>query len=261
MNYRITLHRPGLYNQPYANSTMPSPPPFVAPTKEPHTYTGICRCKANKFTIDLPELTGGLKCNCSICSVHDAAWTFVDPSAVRFEREGDFIEYAFNEKKFTYQVCPTSTSTTFALLNMFQYCANCSNLVRAYMKGADMIGINVRVRSASTFLLTCADIAAGASRCGYLELESRPVRPVNRGSSNTMLTTLVNMMVQHCHQHTSQPNLPVLPSREMREIRPRSTTAAATAVHVRSPYAASLCTRSIATNATVRIVGRHVYPK
>jgi hypothetical protein len=84
---------------------MPAPP-FIAPTKEPHTYTGICRCKATKFTIELPELTSAMKCNCSICSVHDVALLFVqDKNAVKFERKGPLIDYAWNTRKYIFHVC------------------------------------------------------------------------------------------------------------------------------------------------------------
>lgn len=78
------------------------PPPFIAPTEEPHTYTGICRCKANKFTVELPKLVDTLQCDCSICSVHDIMWLF--RTTPKFEREGPTIDYEWLEKKYKFCV-------------------------------------------------------------------------------------------------------------------------------------------------------------
>jgi hypothetical protein len=92
---------------------MPAPP-FIAPATEPQTYTGVCRCKANKFTIDMPELTGAFKCNCSICSLHDIFWAFRKPGGVAFEREGEHIVYQWGERKYSFYVSTRSACSSDA---------------------------------------------------------------------------------------------------------------------------------------------------
>lgn len=77
---------------------MPAPP-FLAPSTKPQTYIGICRCKANKFTVTLPSLTEGFKCNCSICSMADHLVATPDKGALKVEREGPLITYQFNTGK------------------------------------------------------------------------------------------------------------------------------------------------------------------
>ncbi|KAH7316998.1 glutathione-dependent formaldehyde-activating enzyme [Stachybotrys elegans] len=83
-------------------------------------YRGNCHCKAFVYEAELPEITSGYACNCSICSKKAYLWAFPDEQ-FRFTivkgDENTLRKYSFGPGKLTHSFCPTCATPVLGELN------------------------------------------------------------------------------------------------------------------------------------------------
>jgi len=81
---------------------------------ETKSYSGSCHCGAVAFDVDL-DLSGALKCNCSICNKLGAVWAFAPRSRLTL-RSGETAlgDYQFGKKSLHHRHCTTCGIETFA---------------------------------------------------------------------------------------------------------------------------------------------------
>ena len=81
---------------------------------ESKTYSGACHCGAVAFSVDL-DLSGALKCNCSICSKLGAVWAFAPKSKFRLKTaEARLGDYQFGKKHLHHRFCPSCGIESYA---------------------------------------------------------------------------------------------------------------------------------------------------
>lgn len=71
-------------------------------------YQGSCHCGAIQFAFDGEEITGGLRCNCSLCSRKGAMMTpyVVAPEQMKIDAEPGMLGlYQFGEKTAKHYFC------------------------------------------------------------------------------------------------------------------------------------------------------------
>lgn len=77
------------------------------------TYTGGCHCKAVRYEVDM-EITGGMECNCSICSKRGWLLAFVPTTAFRLISGEDMLtDYQFNKKMIHHLFCKVCGTASF----------------------------------------------------------------------------------------------------------------------------------------------------
>lgn len=74
-----------------------------------HTYRGNCHCGAFVYEVQLPEIKGVARCNCSICYKKGYLFVWVpaenkDTFKVIKGGEGVLTGYGFNDKKIVHNV-------------------------------------------------------------------------------------------------------------------------------------------------------------
>ncbi len=78
------------------------------------TYTGGCHCGSVRFEVDIEELTGGMTCNCSMCSKWGSILTFVPASHFRLiQGEDNLTDYQFNKNVIHHLFCKTCGIKSF----------------------------------------------------------------------------------------------------------------------------------------------------
>ena len=81
---------------------------------DPKTYSGSCHCGAVAFDVDL-DVSGALKCNCSICSKLGAVWAFAPRASFKLKAgEGALGDYQFGKKNLHHRHCTACGVETFA---------------------------------------------------------------------------------------------------------------------------------------------------
>lgn len=77
-------------------------------------YVGSCHCGAVAFDVDL-DVSGALKCNCSICSRLGAVWAFAPRANFKLksgaDKQGD---YQFGKKSLHHRFCTQCGIETYA---------------------------------------------------------------------------------------------------------------------------------------------------
>jgi len=72
---------------------------------ETMSYSGSCHCGAVAFDVDL-DVSGALKCNCSICTRLGAVWAFAPKASFKLKsgapEQGD---YQFGKKSLHHRFC------------------------------------------------------------------------------------------------------------------------------------------------------------
>ena len=72
---------------------------------ETMSYSGSCQCGAVAFDVDL-DVSGALKCNCSICTRLGAVWAFAPKASFKLKsgaaEQGD---YQFGKKSLHHRFC------------------------------------------------------------------------------------------------------------------------------------------------------------
>lgn len=53
---------------------------------EPVSYQGNCHCGKNRFEVNLPEISGAISCNCSLCLKAGYLWAFPEPGNIKYTR-------------------------------------------------------------------------------------------------------------------------------------------------------------------------------
>lgn len=70
-------------------------------------HQGACHCKAVQFEIE-SDITQGMTCNCSYCSVRGMVLAFGPRSALTITKgEDNLTTYHFNKKVIDHQFCKT----------------------------------------------------------------------------------------------------------------------------------------------------------
>lgn len=81
---------------------------------ETKSYSGSCHCGAVSYEVAL-DLSGAVKCNCSICSRLGAVWAFAPRSALALKSGGDALtDYQFGKKHLHHRRCAICGIETFA---------------------------------------------------------------------------------------------------------------------------------------------------
>lgn len=81
---------------------------------EAKSYSGSCHCGAVAFDVDL-DLSGALKCNCSICSKLGAVWAFAPKSQFKLKSgEASLGDYQFGKKRLHHRRCTVCGIETHA---------------------------------------------------------------------------------------------------------------------------------------------------
>lgn len=78
------------------------------------TYSGGCHCGAVAFDVEL-DVSGALKCNCSICTKLGAVWAFA-PRAKFKLKSGDRAlgDYQFGKKHLHHRYCTSCGVESYA---------------------------------------------------------------------------------------------------------------------------------------------------
>lgn len=78
-------------------------------------YDGSCHCGAVKFRIDADPITGGVRCNCSICSRRSATMSvpYFRPSAITVEGRDALTLYVWGDRMVNSYFCATCGVYTF----------------------------------------------------------------------------------------------------------------------------------------------------
>lgn len=73
----------------------------------PRTYSASCHCGAIRFTVTCEEITGGRRCNCSICIRKGivVSANYFRPSDVEVEGEERLALYQFGDKSMNHFFC------------------------------------------------------------------------------------------------------------------------------------------------------------
>jgi len=84
-------------------------------TEELVHYKGSCHCKKFVFEFDVPKITKGHSCNCSIC--HQKATVFIFPALEKVKfTQGSVKEastYQFGQKRYKHMFCPVCGCSPF----------------------------------------------------------------------------------------------------------------------------------------------------
>ncbi|KAF2118295.1 Mss4-like protein [Lophiotrema nucula] len=94
-------------------------PANTSSPKPSQTYTGGCHCGRFKYEVTCsPPLADSevFECNCSICSRNGYILTYVDDSAINFEKGSidEYSEHLSANKKYGHYFCPSCGSSCFA---------------------------------------------------------------------------------------------------------------------------------------------------
>ena len=79
-------------------------------------YNGSCHCGAVKFSFTAPEITDGLRCNCSICTKKSALMSnfFIAPDDLKVQaEEGVLNTYQFETHTAKHHFCNQCGIYTF----------------------------------------------------------------------------------------------------------------------------------------------------
>jgi len=79
-------------------------------------YTGSCHCGAVRFAFEMPEITDGMRCDCSICIRKGSLLTTetVPPDRMQIDAEdGALMTYAFGTMTARHHFCGTCGIHTF----------------------------------------------------------------------------------------------------------------------------------------------------
>ncbi|MDB5489882.1 MAG: glutathione-dependent formaldehyde-activating [Reyranella sp.] len=77
-------------------------------------YLGSCHCGAVAFDVDL-DVSGALKCNCSICNRLGAVWAFAPKAKFKLESGGDEQgDYQFGKKSLHHRFCKSCGIESYA---------------------------------------------------------------------------------------------------------------------------------------------------
>jgi len=92
------------------------------------TRDAACHCGQVKFTVELPDVLHGARCNCSICTMNGAVKVYVPLAAVKVTQGEDALScYRFN----------TGVAKHY-------FCSNCgSHCFHQARSGPDKYGVNV----------------------------------------------------------------------------------------------------------------------
>ncbi|KAF7335289.1 GFA domain-containing protein [Mycena sanguinolenta] len=80
------------------------------PQSADREYHGNCHCGAFKFKLTVPEIKGGLSCNCSICSKNGYVWTYARQdqfTVVKGDENTTLQSYLFGKREVAHKFCPT----------------------------------------------------------------------------------------------------------------------------------------------------------
>jgi hypothetical protein len=81
---------------------------------ETKSYSGSCHCGAVAYDVDL-DVSGALKCNCSICEKLGAVWAFAPRTQFKLKSgEGALGDYQFGKKHLHHRHCTKCGIETFA---------------------------------------------------------------------------------------------------------------------------------------------------
>ena len=81
---------------------------------ETKSYSGSCHCGAVTYDVDL-DVSGAVKCNCSICSRLGAVLAFAPRSKLTLKSGEDaLVDYQFGKKRLHHRHCRTCGIETFA---------------------------------------------------------------------------------------------------------------------------------------------------
>lgn len=95
--------------------------------EELKTYNGSCHCGNFTYTVTVPEIRRGARCNCSICRRKGYFWISVTPEQFKAdEGTGDLSSYQMSES---------------SILHLF--CATCGTGVMAKKVDESFIGVNL----------------------------------------------------------------------------------------------------------------------
>jgi len=78
-------------------------------------YEGGCHCEKFKFELDLPKITKGHSCNCSICHQKSTVYIFPPLEKVKFTKGSvkEATSYQFGEKRYKHLFCPVCGCSAF----------------------------------------------------------------------------------------------------------------------------------------------------
>ncbi len=81
---------------------------------EAKTYAGACHCGTVAYEVEV-DLSGALKCNCSICTKLGAVWAFAPRSKFKLKSGIDALgDYQFGKKHLHHRHCTRCGIETFA---------------------------------------------------------------------------------------------------------------------------------------------------
>lgn len=81
---------------------------------ETKSYSGSCHCGAVAYDVEL-DLSGALKCNCSICTRLGAVWAFAPRTALKLKADAAQLgDYQFGKKSLHHRFCKSCGNEAFA---------------------------------------------------------------------------------------------------------------------------------------------------
>lgn len=81
---------------------------------EAKTYSGSCHCGAVAFDVEM-DVSGALKCNCSICHRLGAVWAFAPRTSFKLKAgDAKLGDYQFGKKSLHHRFCTSCGNEAFA---------------------------------------------------------------------------------------------------------------------------------------------------
>jgi len=112
------------------------------------TYTGVCYCKATKYTATIRNLSGDI-CSCSFCRKTGFLYIHT-PEDFKYERQGPLTTYRFATEELGYEVSGNELITADKDIYMIddnpawaQFCSLCGDQILVRSKGRKQFSLNV----------------------------------------------------------------------------------------------------------------------